>query len=155
MQPPVLTIDVNLVLLLGSFGVITYMAVRIRDMGHELSDLWARHETDNHEIIRLSIQLAALQHGAYVSDELAGALNVDAIHEFGANGGVKTYIMLAGDRFGMEDLQDIAFRLGVDFDTLPGDTKSGKAREMVRYMVVRNRLSELRRLMNEMRPGIY
>lgn len=155
MQQPVITIEVDLLLLLAALGTILYLSLRIRDLQRELTEIQSRRHTDEQEIMRLRIQIAALQRGAIVTDELAGALDVDAIHEFGANGGVKTYILLAGDTyFSMEELQDLAYRLEIDFEALSGHTKAAKAREMVRYVVSRGRLAELKKLIHELRPNI-
>lgn len=144
-----------MLLLLAALGTILYLSLRIRDLRMALAEIQNRRHDDEQEIMRLRIQIAALQRGAIVTDELAGALDVDAIHEFGTNGGVKSYILLAGDKFATEDLQDIAFRLGIDYDALAGDTKAAKARELVRHVVSRGRLNELKRLIHEMRPNIH
>ncbi|MFN2104292.1 MAG: effector-associated domain EAD1-containing protein [Candidatus Promineifilaceae bacterium] len=47
------------------------------------------------------------------------------------------------DEFNIEELQDLCFALGVDYEELGGTGKSAKARELVLYMQRRGRLGEL------------
>jgi hypothetical protein len=57
--------------------------------------------------------------------------------------GIKLYDVLSGDAFSSEDLQDMAFRLGVDWDNLSGDTKKAKARALVQFFTQRGALARL------------
>ncbi len=54
--------------------------------------------------------------------------------------------------FNLEDMRDLAMRLGVDFEDVAGETKEAKARSLVSYMKRRKRLSELRDLVRQLRP---
>jgi len=54
----------------------------------------------------------------------------------------------------LEDLRTLCFCLGVDFDSLRGEGKAAKARELVIYCQSRDRLSELARGIRRMRPDI-
>lgn len=46
-------------------------------------------------------------------------------------------------QFSLSDLRTLCFDLGIDYDDLSGDTKSGKAIELIESMVRRGRLKEL------------
>ncbi|MFN2107592.1 MAG: hypothetical protein ACK2UJ_22130 [Candidatus Promineifilaceae bacterium] len=47
------------------------------------------------------------------------------------------------DEFNIEELQDLCFAMGIDYEELGGAGKSAKARELVLYMQRRGRLGEL------------
>jgi hypothetical protein len=47
------------------------------------------------------------------------------------------------DEFNIEELQDLCFAMGIDYEELSGAGKSAKARELVLYMQRRGRLGEL------------
>lgn len=51
--------------------------------------------------------------------------------------------------FNLEELQDLAYDLGVDFDELPGGTRSAKTREFIDYLVRRDMVSELLHALSE------
>jgi hypothetical protein len=112
-------------------------------------------EIAHREILRLSVQLAALQRGAVVPDELARYLTVPDIAGFGSKGGVRVYLALCGDLFSIDDLQDIAFRNGIDWDSLAGDNKQAKARELVTWFVSHNKLGDLKSSMSDLRPDMH
>jgi hypothetical protein len=57
------------------------------------------------------------------------------------------------DGFNLQEIEDLCFALTIDFEDLGGTGKSGKARELVKYMERRGRLSELGAKVREMRPG--
>ncbi|NJM42706.1 MAG: hypothetical protein HC853_19210 [Anaerolineae bacterium] len=50
--------------------------------------------------------------------------------------------MVLAERFNVSELQGIAYELGVDFETLPGDEKMGKLREMVKWCERARRLDD-------------
>lgn len=56
-------------------------------------------------------------------------------------------------RFDREELRTLCFELGVDFDSLPGEGRSAKARELVAYMNRRGELARLRSAIQAKRPG--
>lgn len=56
------------------------------------------------------------------------------------------------ERFSGEELRTLCFYLGVDYDSLPGEGKAAKAREMIRQMRRTDRNGELVKLVTEMRP---
>jgi hypothetical protein len=66
--------------------------------------------------------------------------------------GIKLYDVLSGDAFSSEDLQDVAFRLGVDWDNLSGDTKKAKARALVQFFAQRGALARLADAVKAARP---
>lgn len=52
------------------------------------------------------------------------------------------------------ELRDLAFDLGVDYESLPGQGKADKARELVAHLERRGRLDELREQLQRLRPGM-
>lgn len=57
------------------------------------------------------------------------------------------------ERFGEEDLRDLAFALALEYDDVPGATRKDKARELVLYCHRRGRLAELKQAILQRRPG--
>ena len=55
----------------------------------------------------------------------------------------KLYEALNGYAFAMDDMEDMCFELGVDWEEIKGANKSGKARALVLYMQREDRLQEL------------
>lgn len=58
------------------------------------------------------------------------------------------------DRFSDDELHTLCFDLGLDYEYLPGVGKGGKARELIKYLVRRERVSELIEIGRQMRPDI-
>lgn len=56
--------------------------------------------------------------------------------------------------FDEEELRTLCFSLQVEYDTLPAQGKSNKARELVNYLARRDRISELLQLVQVERPSI-
>lgn len=54
--------------------------------------------------------------------------------------------------YGLNDINDLAFSLGVPVDELGEDTLSGRARALVQYVERRDRLADLLAAMNTKRP---
>ena len=52
------------------------------------------------------------------------------------------------------ELRTLCFDLGVDYDDLPGEGKTNKARELIAYLERRDRLSELVSICKQQRPNI-
>lgn len=57
-------------------------------------------------------------------------------------------------QFSVEELYDLCFDLGVDFENLRGDGKSAKAREMIAYFQRRRQLDQLINSIRRQRPDI-
>lgn len=57
-------------------------------------------------------------------------------------------------RFSDDDLRGLAFALGLDYENLPGQAKSSKARELVLYCERRNNLVRLTDEIRRTRPDI-
>ncbi len=55
-------------------------------------------------------------------------------------------------RFNDNELRDLCFELGVDYESLPGEGKAAKARELVAYCQRRTRLAELEAACRRLRP---
>jgi hypothetical protein len=56
--------------------------------------------------------------------------------------------------FNEEELRDLCFQLGIDYETLPGDSKTIKARELVAYHERRNRIESLSQVCRQLRPNV-
>jgi hypothetical protein len=54
--------------------------------------------------------------------------------------------------FSTSDLKDLCFDLAIDYDSLPGDAKSDKSREIIVYMKKHNRLEQLINYCTRLRP---
>jgi hypothetical protein len=67
---------------------------------------------------------------------------------------LKLYTALSGDAFSLEDLEDISFRLDVDWDSLGGDNKVKKARMLVLYLARLDQLPRLREAVLAARPTL-
>jgi hypothetical protein len=57
-------------------------------------------------------------------------------------------------RFNDGELRDLSYEIDVDYESLPGEGKSGKARELVAYVDRRRRLKELLQIVKRSRPDI-
>lgn len=53
-----------------------------------------------------------------------------------------------------EELQDLAFAVGVDYDALPGDTKQSKASELILYTQRRGQVDQILGWLSKNRPDI-
>jgi tetratricopeptide (TPR) repeat protein len=58
------------------------------------------------------------------------------------------------DRFNEGELRTLCFDLSVDYDSLPGEDKASKARELVAYLQRRDRIRELLETGKRLRPDI-
>jgi len=58
------------------------------------------------------------------------------------------------DRTSAEDLRNLCFLLNLDYDTLPGDGRSAKAREIVAHFDRREDLDTLADALHRLRPDI-
>ncbi|MEZ4518075.1 MAG: hypothetical protein R3C44_15060 [Chloroflexota bacterium] len=57
--------------------------------------------------------------------------------------------------YNLEEFKTLCFRLGVDYDDLPGETLLGKMRELVAYMERHRRLPDLQRRLERDHPDAY
>lgn len=57
--------------------------------------------------------------------------------------------------FTEDDLRDLCFDLDVDYESLPGNSKAGKARELVIYCRNRGQLAELEAQIRRRRPQAF
>lgn len=58
------------------------------------------------------------------------------------------------ERFSISELHDLCFGLGVDYDDLPGQEKTAKARELILYLMRRSRLEDLIKEGRRQRPEL-
>jgi hypothetical protein len=58
------------------------------------------------------------------------------------------------NKFNEEDLKNLSFDLGIDYEDLPAYGRQGKAREIVNFFERRGRLKELQEAIERLRPGI-
>nr|WP_139088712.1 hypothetical protein [Oscillochloris trichoides] len=56
--------------------------------------------------------------------------------------------------FNDEELRNVAFAMGIDYENLSGTSKSGKARELIAYTERHNYFQDLVRLVWHLRPNI-
>lgn len=56
--------------------------------------------------------------------------------------------------FSEEDLQDLCFDLRIDYETLSGETKTGKSRELILFMGKYGRIQELLEICRQKRPNV-
>jgi CheY-like chemotaxis protein len=64
------------------------------------------------------------------------------------------YRQILSERFSQVDLRNLAFDLGVDYESLPGEGKADKARELILFFQHRDRLLELIEAAKSLRPHI-
>lgn len=58
------------------------------------------------------------------------------------------------DGYNSDELRDLCFELGIDYEDLPGETQSAKARELVLYAKRHNLTAQLVALVMAARPGL-
>jgi tetratricopeptide (TPR) repeat protein len=56
--------------------------------------------------------------------------------------------------FNDDELRDLCFQLGIDYETLPGDSRTTKARELVAYYERRSRIESLREICRQLRSNV-
>jgi hypothetical protein len=61
---------------------------------------------------------------------------------------------LIEEAFDLEELRDIAFATGVEFDDLPAKTKSGKIRELILHFMGANEMWRLMMILQQERPSV-
>jgi hypothetical protein len=61
---------------------------------------------------------------------------------------------LFATRFSGDELEDLAFRLGVDLEDIPGSTRSAKAREFAQYLNRRGLMDKLKQVGPEVRKEL-
>ncbi len=66
----------------------------------------------------------------------------------------KLYGSLNAHWFDLNDLQDLAFQLNIDWDSLPGVAKPGKARALLQHCEKHSLLTRLQSLMRLARPNL-
>lgn len=65
----------------------------------------------------------------------------------------RLYDLLSGRAFTLDELEDVCFRLDIDWDGLRGETKAQKARSLVRACAAGGRVEELRQQVAALRPN--
>lgn len=65
------------------------------------------------------------------------------------------YLDVLANMFSEDELRTLCVGLGVDYDGLPGESKFGKARELILYCERHNRIPRLYRLVREERPFLF
>jgi hypothetical protein len=58
-------------------------------------------------------------------------------------------------RYSESELQDLVFDLGLDYESLPGDGKAGKARELVAHCDRHGLIADLVEAMKKGRPDVF
>ena len=73
---------------------------------------------------------------------------------FGKGYDLQTFRGTITERFDAEELRTLCFDLDVDYDSLRGEGKAGKARELVAYLARQDRLDELIAAVQRARPDL-
>lgn len=68
--------------------------------------------------------------------------------------GKSKLLAVLSERFSQSELQRLCFELAIDYDDLPGTTKTDKARELIAYFERRDRMSDLIETGKRLRPDI-
>ncbi len=121
-------------------------------LGYALNDadklrLKRQAEHTDGEIQELEQKIAALE-------PESGVVQAEPDRE---DDGHETAVNLArvlGDRFDSGELRTFCFHLDIDYDDLPGEGRSSKARELASYLRRYRRVEEAIRLGQELRPDI-
>ena len=71
-----------------------------------------------------------------------------------ANERLPDLLELLVKRFSEDELKTLCFHLQIDYDDLPADGKTGKARELISFLDRRERVPELIKIGNNLRPDI-
>lgn len=66
----------------------------------------------------------------------------------------RLHALLTDRWFDLNDIQELAFQLDIDWDSLAGDAKPGKARALVRHCEKHDLLPKLQSLMRLARPNL-
>jgi hypothetical protein len=61
---------------------------------------------------------------------------------------------LIDQHFNLEELHDLCFDLGIEYENLPGRTKRGNCRELIAYCQRHGRIPSLLKELNRHRPGV-
>lgn len=64
------------------------------------------------------------------------------------------FVRALRERFSLDEMRDICMRLGIEAEDIPGEGRSGFARELVFYCRRRNLLRQLETAVAEMRPDV-
>lgn len=59
------------------------------------------------------------------------------------------------EHFNLDDLRDLCFQLNINDEEVPGNTLSGKARELVQYCDRHHRLHDLKEKISQARPNLF
>lgn len=92
--------------------------------------------------------------------ELGGMVAVDIANFLSSDGvnvppqGLPTLHTIICKHFDFEELRTLCFDLDVDFDELRGEGKAGRARELILYLQRRDKLTKLKRRVQEARPNL-
>jgi hypothetical protein len=67
---------------------------------------------------------------------------------------LQLYALLTGGAFELDDLEDLAFRLNIEWGSLAGGTIAAKARSLTRACAKTDRLPDLEAVIKEVRPNL-
>jgi len=68
---------------------------------------------------------------------------------------LEVYAKLKGDAFGMNDLKELTADMGMDWDSLTGDTKAERALSIALEAARSSRVRELIQRMEAARPALF
>lgn len=144
----------------------TVRAVKRRSLEQRLAALTDEHDAVSRQLtstldpsaeVRLKRQLANLEaEMAQVEADLRALDGAPSVAPAPAGPLVTDRVALRKaliDHFRLEELKTLCFGLGVDFENIAGESKSGKALELVQYFERRGRLEQLAAKIREERPN--
>jgi hypothetical protein len=123
----------------GRDSIIQYFQLTPKRAGN-LSVVVNAYQADS-EVLAATTRVR-LKAGVAVASDASGAVQVDT---------VKLYDALTG-LFDLNDVQDLAIRLGINWDELAGDNLSARCRSLLTYCGNRGKLDQLRQLVKAQRP---
>ncbi len=131
---------------------LQYLETQIAQFGGEMSapiHVLSQRDSERAEIERLEGELRA------VGDQAAPAVPPTGSSQAEPDQAVLTRLRQGlAKYFSDGELRDICFDFGIDYDSLPGQGKADKARELVMYFENRGRISELQRTCARLRPHV-
>ena len=149
-------------------SVIKDMNATIAEMSVRLREAEARQEASHRQILKLESAAIELDRGIKILIEQLRKLNevpdytaitpplkeiVSEAAALALEAGAKATLQRKiARRFSMEEIDDLAFQLGIEEGTLPGNTKIEKSTAIVQYMDRRKELNKLIEMCEELRP---
>lgn len=134
----------------------TQMERTIADLSTRLRQMEKDREADHREIIRLQSVISEQANGLEILTRQVLRLGETPEYRPAQPASPVNRIELKKKMvamFNLDELNDLAFNLGIDTGELGAETTTGKATAIVRYMDRRNRMSDLIQMLAVLRPS--